>query len=728
MIQPPAVPGRGFSVAAHKRFPPRLIARYYRFMVRAPTDRVILSLAALGAMLILSGIILVSAFLYRDYHRRIEIALSEASILTRGLEQHAIRTLQVIDLHLRAVEDYVVANRLDLDDTSLIEKARSRLALTPQMTALLVIRPDGIGIAITPQTVVGPAEYGDRDYVSVHRRSSGVPAFIGTPVVGRATGERSIPLSRPITRPDGTVLGVVAAGVFASYFEQFYDALGLQDDQRIGLYRSDGSSLVQHPFPVSDRDRAAWIANTLGARGKADGLAIADTPDAPGGDGRILAAKWLPGYDVFVAIEGERDRVLARWRELVLVLAGGGLFAFIAIISFLLVAIRGQLRTRAALEATEEARRMLTAVVDAIPHVITTRDTSGRYRLFNRFAREVRGITESPIGRRPEEVLPPEMALRINTQTRTILTSGQPILNQAQRFPDDRGRLRDWLVSVIPLRDPDGVIEAILTVMLEVTDVVRIEQDLRDALARAEATNAARSRFLATVSHELRTPLNAIIGFAELIERFGVDAGPDRLRDYAVDIRDSGEHLLRLIGDILDLSRIEADKLDLQVAPIDVAGLLRRSLRLVQGTADKRGVEVQLDITGSLPPIRGDELRLRQAVVNLLSNAILYNRPDGKVALKAIAMGDRVRITIADTGVGMRPEDIPRALTPFERLGTVVNVHGTGLGLPLAERLVQLHGGQLQLTSTPGRGTTVTVTLASEPPKFRGSTDMFTPG
>ena len=238
------------------------------------------------------------------------------------------------------------------------------------------------------------------------------------------------------------------------------------------------------------------------------------------------------------------------------------------------------------------------------------------------------------------------------------------------------------------------------------------EADLREASSRAELANRAKSEFLASMSHELRTPLNAIIGFSEMMnaEMFG-GLGSERYRDYINDIHASGVHLLSLINDLLDLSKAEADKLELRETYVDLAAAINHSLRMITSRANAAGVEVTSDLPKDLPLLWADERRLTQIILNLLTNAVKFTPHGGKARIGAEWRPTGLAIIVDDTGIGIAPEDIPRVVIPFVQVGDLYSrpQEGSGLGLPLSKRLVELHGGSLALDSERGRGTTVTV-------------------
>ena len=233
----------------------------------------------------------------------------------------------------------------------------------------------------------------------------------------------------------------------------------------------------------------------------------------------------------------------------------------------------------------------------------------------------------------------------------------------------------------------------------------------------AESLSREKSAFLSAMSHELRTPLNAIIGFAQLIRDY--EFGPEtvaRFRSYAGHIRDSGEHLLALINDVLDLAKIEAGKMELRESEVDLSVLLRQVAAMMLEQAHKAGIEMELEL-GSRPVIaRVDSLKLKQCVINLLANAVKFTPRGGRVRVALAADAAGATIVVADTGHGIRPEDIARAFDEFGQLegGMTTKEKGTGLGLPLSKRLIELHGGSVTLESAVGRGTTVTLRLPAE--------------
>ena len=261
--------------------------------------------------------------------------------------------------------------------------------------------------------------------------------------------------------------------------------------------------------------------------------------------------------------------------------------------------------------------------------------------------------------------------------------------------------------------------------------IIEAKNDLTNSLLEdAKKANKSKSEFLATMSHELRTPLNAIIGFSDILRRqlFG-RLGSEKYRDYAADIHSSGTHLLSIINEILDLAKAEAGKLELDEQQVDIAATLAGCLRMCREQATDNKIDISY--AGGERPVRAlvDERMIRQIVLNLISNAIKFTPEGGRVRLELRAdKKNGVTIVVTDTGVGIPPEDIDRVLRPFEQVESALTRRhgGTGLGLPFAERLANLHGGKLTLQSALNAGTTATVQLPAsrlieigEPPQLK---------
>jgi len=317
---------------------------------------------------------------------------------------------------------------------------------------------------------------------------------------------------------------------------------------------------------------------------------------------------------------------------------------------------------------------------------------------------------------------------------------------------------RDVLASYVPITSGSGAIEGVFEVYYDVTELLeairqrqlllqlvvggtfvllylllifgvwRSERqtrrhyfknlDLARAAARAEESSRLKSEFLATMSHELRTPLNAILGFSEILKSQAPQGKSDATRrEYADSIWMSGRHLLNIVDDVLDMSKVESGEMVIECARFDPVALLESCLRLVEKQAVKQGVELTSNIAADLPQAYGDERRVKQVLLNLLSNAVKFTPAGGRVSLWLGATVDgMLEFSVTDNGIGISPGDIEKVLTPFGQVESSYarRFGGTGLGLPIAKSLVEMHGGSLTLESALGKGTKVSFTLPPE--------------
>jgi two-component system, sensor histidine kinase len=249
-------------------------------------------------------------------------------------------------------------------------------------------------------------------------------------------------------------------------------------------------------------------------------------------------------------------------------------------------------------------------------------------------------------------------------------------------------------------------------VELQASELARANFDLKEARNRAEQESAAKSAFLANISHELRTPLNAIIGFSELLVQDMAGPLEERPREFASHILSSGQHLLDLVNDLLDISQVEAGRMNIVREGTELGTIVDAVRATAERLAEKQGVTLSFEVA-ALPNLFVDPLRIRQVLFNLLSNAIKFTPRGGSVRLTAARVGDWVEVVVMDTGIGISEENLPRLFRPFEQLVMTSQNKppGTGLGLVLTKRLLALHGGSISVSSTLGSGSTFTARL-----------------
>ena len=380
--------------------------------------------------------------------------------------------------------------------------------------------------------------------------------------------------------------------------------------------------------------------------------------------------------------------------------------------------ITDQVRAESALrESEQELRRVLENISD----IVSTLDGDMVRRYVSPSVKDVLGFEPAElIGSAVDtEMLHPEDrdAVMQTLEKLRTLRSHDHIETFQNRLVGMKGGETVWLETrARPTRwNADGSVSEFLFVSRDITKRKEIEAALEAALRQAEAASAAKSRFLANMSHELRTPLNAILGFSDVIrqEVFG-SVTPGRYKTYAEMIHESGSHLLDLINDVLDMSKIEAGKWDLRLENVDMSELVGACCKLVDMRARDAELMLRTEIEPGLPPLHVDRRAIFQVILNLLTNAIKFTFPGGLITLSVKRSGSTgVTLEVQDTGIGIPPEDLARLTEPFEqgRQNPHLAYGGTGLGLALVRTLATMHHGSLKIDSQPGEGTTVTVSL-----------------
>ena len=393
---------------------------------------------------------------------------------------------------------------------------------------------------------------------------------------------------------------------------------------------------------------------------------------------------------------------------------------------------------RAELALTEMAH-LMQSVIDAIPCMIVVKDADLRYRFTNSYARNLFLPAGHPadadlVGKRFGDIRPGPLADATDAEDAEVL-AGRPMPFTEVYRAYAEGKPEHWWITKLPLPYRAGEKpEYMITVAFDISALKQAEAVARNAQAevsqqaeqleklaeryrleseRAMEASRAKSEFLASMSHELRTPLNAVIGFSEIItgKLFGdLDA---RYLECGEDILSSGRHLLSLINDILDMAKIEAGRYELDIRHADAAAVLDGAIRLVRGRALTRGLTLESHIDEKLDDVSVDAQALKQIAINLLTNAIKFTPAGGKVTLTAGPEGDGLRISVRDTGIGIKREHHERIFEPFwQAEGPMARRHeGSGLGLAITRQLVELHNGHIRVRSAPDQGTEMIVTL-----------------
>src|SRR5690349_1313346 len=369
-------------------------------------------------------------------------------------------------------------------------------------------------------------------------------------------------------------------------------------------------------------------------------------------------------------------------------------------------------------DALRHSHELLMRVIDAVPVLVSATDHEGRYVFVNDFyARHIGRPVASIVGLTPVAVHDTAETRAALERDRRIVAGLDPPGSFEEAIVQPDGEPRVLLTTKALLRDQDGRPSLVVTASLDITDRKEAENALLAAKEEAELASRSKTEFLANMSHELRTPLNAIIGFSQVMadEVLG-PLGSARYSGYARDIGASAQHLLGIISDILDVSKLEAGKVELDEDEVEIGQMARDILHLVAERARSLDVSVDLELAADLPRIRADALKLKQVLLNLITNAIKFSHSGGRVLVRGEVGDDGLRLAVADRGIGMDAAEVETAITRFGQVASTWNRKhpGTGLGLPLAIGLVELHGGQLRIASEKGVGTTVTICLPAD--------------
>ncbi len=370
-------------------------------------------------------------------------------------------------------------------------------------------------------------------------------------------------------------------------------------------------------------------------------------------------------------------------------------------------------------EIVKEREEFLRTVIDSSPCLIFVKDINSRYLLANKTLADLYNVNiENLIGKRDIDFINiPEEAEQFRQNDIDVFTKQQAKIIREEIVTDKEGHTHFFYTIKIPLLDKENRIIALLGVSTDITELKKAEEELLQARNSAEQANKAKSEFLANMSHEIRTPMNAILGFSELVKSKNTDPGLDEWID---SIYSSGKVLLRLINDILDLSKIEAGKLELHNSTLNIRDMINDTCAIFTHTIKEKKLRMLAEIDENIPhKLVLDEIRLRQILFNLIGNAVKFTTIGFiKVSVRFNLLHEAfntldLEIKVQDSGIGIEPENISLIFEEFIQLkpGNVKFTGGTGLGLPISKKLSELMNGRLSVESSPGHGTTFTVLL-----------------
>lgn len=656
-------------------------------------------LAALAAVLI--------ADLAASRQREYEAVQRDSENLSQVIERQIMTAVEKIDIVLQQVaQEYapVVSGAKRLDPLTANRTLQQWMEYTPEVqeASLRIMDRDGqVVFNAGSNSSVPRVNVGDRAYFIKQKRNATDQLVVSEPLLSRFTGKWLITLSRPMFNARGDFIGVAQMALRTEYFQALFEKIDVGAYGNVSLFDEEWRLLSRHPALPDQLGRQFLGAASRALEGGASRV-VYEAPSRVDNTVRLFLARRLEGLPYNLVIGRAPKEFLYSWRIKSWLYGGGFAVLALALGGLLLMYHR----------YTEHNRRLITQAFEAAGEAIVVTDAQGHLINANQAFTTITGYSLIEAQGQPLAEL-----LRSDKQDRAFYAEIERQLATEGLWRGEiwhrhrNGTSFPHLLVISTLRDKDG----------RITNCVGMFSDisaLHAARLQAEAANRAKGAFLATMSHEIRTPLNGILGVSQLL--LLEDAKPAEVQDHARTILNSGNTLLTLLNDVLDLSKVEAGKLEIKSAPFRPVQLLEEVQALFQDSAAEKGLDLSVVWQGN-PQARyaADSMRLRQILSNLLNNAIKFT-PSGRISIEARECmdGDRVMLAfeVCDSGIGIPADKQACLFKPFSQIdgSSTRQFGGTGLGLSIVRSLAELMGGSVSCQSEAGQGACFRVSIRAE--------------